>query len=202
MAPANATYNTTFNVTATAASGLNVAITAAGVCSLERRHGCGDHPDDERHRHVHGGLQPGGRRELQRRDRKSRECHSAEGGPDDYRVESHGDFWKPGADNYAVIRGIRRWRRSYRSDDTAVVHDDLHHYDADNRPTPTTSCSGAASGNYSFVYLPGTVTVLTACSAFNGFLSPIGGAVENGTGGGLAGSGACVQFEQHNPGEV
>jgi alpha-D-ribose 1-methylphosphonate 5-triphosphate synthase subunit PhnH len=46
-----------------------------------------------------------------------------------------------------------------------------------------TKCENAASGNYNISYVGGTVTVLTACSAFNGFLSPIGGAVELGTGG-------------------
>ena len=46
-----------------------------------------------------------------------------------------------------------------------------------------TKCESAASGNYNITYVNGTVTVLTACSAFNGFLSPIGGAVELGTGG-------------------
>jgi hypothetical protein len=39
-----------------------------------------------------------------------------------------------------------------------------------------TKCENAASGNYNFQYVDGTVTVLTACSVFNGFLSPIGGA--------------------------
>jgi MBG domain-containing protein/Big-like domain-containing protein/galactose oxidase-like protein/Kelch motif protein len=46
-----------------------------------------------------------------------------------------------------------------------------------------TKCENAASGNYNISYVNGKVTVLTACSAFNGFLSPIGGAVELGTGG-------------------
>ena len=49
--------------------------------------------------------------------------------------------------------------------------------------TYPTKCENAASGNYNISYVEGTVTVLTACSAFNGFLSPIGGAVELGTGG-------------------
>jgi hypothetical protein len=44
-------------------------------------------------------------------------------------------------------------------------------------------CENAASSNYNFTYVDGTVTVLTACSAFNGFLQPIGGAVENLNGG-------------------
>jgi hypothetical protein len=34
-APATAVYNTTFNVAATASSGLNVAITATGVCMVQ-----------------------------------------------------------------------------------------------------------------------------------------------------------------------
>ena len=40
--------------------------------------------------------------------------------------------------------------------------------------------------NYNVTVTNGTLTVLTACSAFNGFLSPIGGSVENGTGGSFA----------------
>ena len=52
--------------------------------------------------------------------------------------------------------------------------------------TYPSSCTGAGSGNYTFTYVPGTVTVLTACSAFNGFLPPIGGRVEAGTGGSFA----------------
>ena len=43
--------------------------------------------------------------------------------------------------------------------------------------TYQTNCSGGLDNNYSFAsYTPGVVTVNTACSAFNGFLSPIGGA--------------------------
>ncbi len=49
-----------------------------------------------------------------------------------------------------------------------------------------TKCENATSGNYTLAYVNGTVTVLTACSAFNGFLPPIGGAVETGTGGSFA----------------
>ncbi|HEX6045566.1 MAG TPA: MBG domain-containing protein, partial [Pyrinomonadaceae bacterium] len=52
--------------------------------------------------------------------------------------------------------------------------------------TYPTKCENAVSGNYNLTYVDGTVTVLTACSAFNGFLSPIGGAVEFGTGGSFA----------------
>jgi hypothetical protein len=52
--------------------------------------------------------------------------------------------------------------------------------------TYPTKCENAVSGNYNLTYVNGTVTVLTACSAFNGFLSPIGGAVELGTGGSFA----------------
>ena len=49
--------------------------------------------------------------------------------------------------------------------------------------TYPTKCENAASSNYNITYVDGTVTVLTACSAFNGFLAPIGGAVENLNGG-------------------
>jgi hypothetical protein len=49
--------------------------------------------------------------------------------------------------------------------------------------TYPSKCELAASNNYSFSYVDGNVTVLTACSAFNGFLSPIGGVVEHYTGG-------------------
>jgi hypothetical protein len=44
--------------------------------------------------------------------------------------------------------------------------------------TYPTSCSGGLDNNYAFAspYNPGTVTVNSACSAFNGFQSPIGGA--------------------------
>jgi len=45
------------------------------------------------------------------------------------------------------------------------------------------SCTGAVSGNYTFSYVGGNVTVTTACSVFNGFLPPIGGSVETGNGG-------------------
>ncbi len=40
--------------------------------------------------------------------------------------------------------------------------------------------------NYNVTATNGTLTVLTACSVFNGFLAPIGGSVENGTGGSFA----------------
>jgi hypothetical protein len=46
-----------------------------------------------------------------------------------------------------------------------------------------TTCSTATSGNYNISYTAGDVSVLTACSAFNGFLPPIGGNFESGTGG-------------------
>jgi hypothetical protein len=46
-----------------------------------------------------------------------------------------------------------------------------------------TQCENAASSNYNISYVNGTVTVLTACSTFNGFLAPIGGAVEKLNGG-------------------
>ena len=49
--------------------------------------------------------------------------------------------------------------------------------------TYPTKCENAASSNYSITYVNGTVTVVTACSVFNGFLSPIGGAIEKGNGG-------------------
>ncbi|HEX5887063.1 MAG TPA: MBG domain-containing protein, partial [Pyrinomonadaceae bacterium] len=52
--------------------------------------------------------------------------------------------------------------------------------------TYPTKCENAASSNYNITYVNGTVTVLTACSAFNGFLAPIGGAVEKLTGGSFA----------------
>ncbi|MFN2406404.1 MAG: MBG domain-containing protein, partial [Pyrinomonadaceae bacterium] len=52
--------------------------------------------------------------------------------------------------------------------------------------TYPTKCENAVSANYTFTYINGTVTVLTACSAFNGFLSPIGGAVETLNGGSFA----------------
>ena len=52
--------------------------------------------------------------------------------------------------------------------------------------TYPSKCENAVSSNYTFTYVNGTVTVLTACSAFNGFLAPIGGAVENLTGGSFA----------------
>jgi hypothetical protein len=52
--------------------------------------------------------------------------------------------------------------------------------------TYPTKCENAVSSNYNIAYVNGTVTVLTACSAFNGFLPPIGGAVENVTGGSFA----------------
>jgi hypothetical protein len=52
--------------------------------------------------------------------------------------------------------------------------------------TYPTKCENAVSSNYTFTYVDGTVTVLTACSAFNGFLAPIGGAVENLNGGSFA----------------
>jgi hypothetical protein len=49
--------------------------------------------------------------------------------------------------------------------------------------TYPSKCENAASSNYNITYVNGTVTVLTACTAFNGFLMPIGGAVENLNGG-------------------
>ena len=49
-----------------------------------------------------------------------------------------------------------------------------------------TKCENAVSSNYTLTYVGGTVTVLTACSTFNGFLMPIGGAVENMNGGSFA----------------
>src|SRR6185369_6419465 len=52
--------------------------------------------------------------------------------------------------------------------------------------TYPSKCENAVSPNYTFTYVDGTVTVLTACSAFNGFLAPIGGAVENLSGGSFA----------------
>ena len=52
--------------------------------------------------------------------------------------------------------------------------------------TYPTKCENAASSNYNITYVNGTVTVLTACSVFNGFLPPIGGAVEKMNGGSFA----------------
>jgi hypothetical protein len=52
--------------------------------------------------------------------------------------------------------------------------------------TYPSKCENAASSNYTISYVNGTVTVLTACSAFNGFLPPIGGAVESLSGGSFA----------------
>ncbi len=52
--------------------------------------------------------------------------------------------------------------------------------------TYPTKCENAVSSNYTIAYVEGTVTVGTACSAFNGFLPPIGGAVESLTGGNFA----------------
>src|SRR4029079_14428224 len=40
--------------------------------------------------------------------------------------------------------------------------------------------------NYTLTFVQDKLTILTACSVFNGFLSPIGGAVELGTGGSFA----------------
>ncbi len=50
---------------------------------------------------------------------------------------------------------------------------------------PTYPITVTLGSNPNYVVTPtnGSLTVLTACSAFNGFLSPIGGAVENLTGG-------------------
>ena len=42
---------------------------------------------------------------------------------------------------------------------------------------------GNGGANYMLTFTGDNLTILTACSAFNGFLSPIGGAVEKGTGG-------------------
>jgi hypothetical protein len=49
--------------------------------------------------------------------------------------------------------------------------------------TYPSKCENAVSGNYNISYVNGTVTVNTACTVFNGFLPPIGGSVEGGTGG-------------------
>ncbi|MFL6467343.1 MAG: MBG domain-containing protein, partial [Pyrinomonadaceae bacterium] len=53
-----------------------------------------------------------------------------------------------------------------------------------------TSCSGGSDNNYSFTspYAPGSVSVSSACSSFNGFLSPIGGANVSPNMSGLGGS--------------
>ena len=52
--------------------------------------------------------------------------------------------------------------------------------------TYPSKCENAISNNYNFTYVDGVVTVVTACSVFNGFLPPIGGSVEAGTGGSSA----------------
>ena len=85
--------------------------------------------------------------------------HGAEGGPDDHRVEPHGDFWK---DPVPTLRqsfaGFVAGRRSDRDlTDTAVVHDDLHHDDVrDNRTRRRLPAAPvAASGNYSSRLVPG-----------------------------------------------
>jgi len=46
--------------------------------------------------------------------------------------------------------------------------------------TYPSKCENAISNNYNFTYVDGVVTVVTACSVFNGFLPPIGGSVESG----------------------
>jgi len=45
---------------------------------------------------------------------------------------------------------------------------------------------GNGSLNYTLTFTGDNLTIVTACSVFNGFLSPIGGAVEKGTGGTFA----------------
>jgi hypothetical protein len=50
-------------------------------------------------------------------------------------------------------------------------------------PTYPITVTLGSNPNYQVTPTNGALTVLTACSAFNGFLSPIGGAVEKGTGG-------------------
>jgi MBG domain (YGX type)/Galactose oxidase, central domain len=45
---------------------------------------------------------------------------------------------------------------------------------------------GNAGNNYTMTFVEDKLTILTACSVFNGFLSPIGGAVEFGNGGSFA----------------
>ncbi|HET6851885.1 MAG TPA: MBG domain-containing protein, partial [Pyrinomonadaceae bacterium] len=42
---------------------------------------------------------------------------------------------------------------------------------------------GNSGGNYTLTFTGDNLTILTACSVFNGFLSPVGGAVELGNGG-------------------
>ena len=64
-APASATYNDSFGVSATAPAGA-VTFSSAGSCSNT---GATLH-DDERHRHLHRQVRPGRRRELQRRRRR------------------------------------------------------------------------------------------------------------------------------------
>ncbi|HET9712814.1 MAG TPA: MBG domain-containing protein, partial [Pyrinomonadaceae bacterium] len=45
---------------------------------------------------------------------------------------------------------------------------------------------GNSGNNYTLTFIGDNLTILTACSVFNGFLSPIGGAVEFNTGGSFA----------------
>ena len=53
--------------------------------------------DDERHRHLHGQVRPGRRRELQRRAAGDRVGHGAEGEPDDHlRAAARPDLRRPG----------------------------------------------------------------------------------------------------------
>jgi hypothetical protein len=45
---------------------------------------------------------------------------------------------------------------------------------------------GNSGNNYTLTFVGDKLTILTACSVFNGFLSPIGGAIELGNGGSFA----------------
>ncbi|HEU4875046.1 MAG TPA: MBG domain-containing protein [Pyrinomonadaceae bacterium] len=45
---------------------------------------------------------------------------------------------------------------------------------------------GNGGNNYTLTFVPDNLTILTACSVFNGFLSPINGSIENGNGGTFA----------------
>ena len=72
--------------------------------------------DDERHRHLHGQVRPGRRRELQRRPAGDRVGHGAEGEPDDHlRAAARPDLRRPGLhrqrDGELRPRGLLRRHR-------------------------------------------------------------------------------------------
>ena len=83
-APATAVFNASFTVAASAAARDAVTFSSAGACSNIGR----QLHDDERHRHLHGQVRPGRRRQLQRRPAGDRDGHRAEGEPVDH-VTTH-----------------------------------------------------------------------------------------------------------------